>query len=158
MVAARSDGDVAVDDPLGHDLATVGRPGHDHGAEPGPAIAVGHAVELGEELGHVVGVGGVLAGIARRPHAGTTAEGVDLQAGVVSHGQLAAEGGDRLGLEAGVALECVGRLGHIGQLCGTGDHVEAGQERTDLRRLVGVGRGQHHPHGRAGGGVARTSA
>ena len=53
------------------------------------ARPVGHAGQLAQQLGHVVGVGGVLAGVAGGAHAGRAAEGVDLEAGVVGHRRLA---------------------------------------------------------------------
>ena len=44
-------------------------------------------LELHEQLGHVVGVGGVLTGVPGRVDPGSSAQGLDLEAGVVGHGR-----------------------------------------------------------------------
>ena len=71
-------------DAFGDDLASVG-PAHQRDrAEPRGRCSSGTRLErLEQQLGDVVGVGGVLARVAGRVHARRAAEGVDLEAGVV---------------------------------------------------------------------------
>ena len=71
-------------DPLAAARARVAGQRQREHAHVARAAALGRqALERGEQLGVVVGVGGVLAGVAPRPDAGAAAEGVDLEAGVV---------------------------------------------------------------------------
>ena len=55
-------------------------------ARRAPEARAPAAVELDEELGHVVVVGGVLPRVPRREHAGGAPERVDLEPGVVGDG------------------------------------------------------------------------
>src|SRR2546421_671830 len=70
--------DLGGDDPVhrsGHGyLGAVGPPHEGRRLEAGGALLGGDAVEFLQELGHVVGVGGALAGEAGRPDAGGAAE------------------------------------------------------------------------------------
>ena len=71
----------------------AGQRQREHAHVARPASLGRQAVERGEQLGVVVGVGGVLAGVAPRPDARPAVERVDLEPGVV--GERRQAGGAR---------------------------------------------------------------
>ena len=95
VLSGRNRGDDPFDGSPHRDLASVGPAGEGHGREPRVAQRRVDAFELTEQLGHIVGVGRVGSGVARRVHAGRACERVDLEPGVVGdrehvHGRRAA--------------------------------------------------------------------
>src|ERR1039458_5216516 len=87
----------------------------DNPAGPAPTIAtlrppVDLALENGEQLGDVVGVGGARPGKAGRPRAGSPAERRHLETGVIGDGGLSGCCDECDGLETGVVLEALPRL------------------------------------------------
>ena len=131
-------------------LGAVGERGQGHGAESGGACttAIWPGVQLGQELGHVVGVGDAFPGVAGRIDAGGTSERIDLQAGVVRHRGDAGGDDQRPCLEAGVVEERLAVLDDVGNLRRTGHelHLECVlEDGGDFSHLVGIGRGQDDP-------------
>ena len=102
--------------------------------------------QLAQQLGDVVGVGGVLAGVAGRVDPGRAAQGVHLQPGVVGHRRRPGRRHQGARLQAGVADQRVGVLHHVGDPLGARQqlHGEGGRQHGhDLLDLVRVGRRQH---------------
>ena len=83
-----------------------------------------------------------------------TAEGVDLQAGVIGDRGTAGGCADGNGLQTGVGFEGVAVLHHVGDLQWPGFQVdEAVENEGDLGHLFRIGAG-HHQTRQAGHGVS----
>ena len=107
-----------------------------------------HRGQLAEQLGYVVGVGHVLAGVASRVHTGRATECVDLETGIVGYRRLARRRDQCARLEAGVVEQGLAVLDHVGHVGRPGQqrHLERVREnRLDFGDLVGIGRRQHEP-------------
>ena len=116
--ALRLAGDRSVDIAERGDLATVGEPGERDGGEAGGAVTGIDVAQQLEQLRHVAGVGGVVAGEARRTHAGCAAERVDLEPRVVGDRREPGGVAEGDGLQARVVLERGAGLLDVGHAVG----------------------------------------
>ena len=103
--AARDRHDLPFDDTLADDLGAIGKATDHDGAKARPPVDL--ALEDGEQLGDVVGVGGGLPSKAGRPRAGGPAERHHLETGVVRDRGLAGRCNECDGLETSVVLEAL---------------------------------------------------
>ncbi len=137
--APRPVGDPALEEPGAAALLAVGREGDELGDVAAAAPLAGHALELLEELRHVLLVGRVRSGVAGRADPGPAAQPVDLQPGVLTDRPAVGrvDRAPELGLAAGILVEPLAHL--LGQL-GRDRRLDLppGQEHRELAGLVGV--------------------
>lgn len=122
-----------------HDLTPVGPQSKGDGDETG--TPVGHPDQVGEQLGHIVGVAGRLPRITRRTHARGTSEGIHFQPGVVRNRRDTCSAAERLRLESCVGLQGLAGLVYVGDARRTGFQLDtrAHENRSDFGNLMGVG-------------------
>jgi hypothetical protein len=143
-VARGSFGDVALDRAGGLHLCAVRAPHQGHGPKPRRTPSGRHPGQLCQEPIQVGPGVALLPRVTRRVDPRCTAEGIDLQAGVVGNRGTAGGDADGHGLQAGIGLEGVAVLHHVGDLRWPGFQVdEALQDKGDLGHLVRVGAGHH---------------
>ena len=123
----------------------VGQRQGQHADIAGAAAHGWQACQGFEQLAVVVGVGGVLAGVAPGPDAGTPVQRVHLDPGVVGQGRQAARPGAEPGFQGRVRLE---GLAVLDRVAGDPDLVERDQlgavevqQLAEFAQLVGRARG-----------------
>src|ERR1700722_7010436 len=131
-----------------------------HGIDVGERAHIGERTaggSLGEQLGEVLLVGGVLAGVAGRAHSRCAAERGRFDARVI--GDAGRAGRERRGasLAEGVLLEGGAVLRRQSHLIRQRIDVEAGEQARDLATLVLVAGGQQQSLWLAAGGGGLTA-
>ena len=161
-VTGRSLGDHALDLADSEELGPV-REGH-VGDRLESSMALGRVAELGEELGDVVVIGGVLSSIASRPDPRRTPQRIDDKAGVIGDCCCACRLAQRHRLQPSVLKQRVAGLLDLSHVRGSiheFDPARSREDLDDLLRLVGIRCGEDQSDGHRGlgdGGVAKRCA
>ena len=122
----------------------------EHRAKPGRTARGGHIAQRGGQLGVVRGIVAAVTGIARAPHPGGAAQGVDFEAAVVGERRKPGRARDLACLLGRVAGERVGVLVDFREVAPEprrrfldAEHVDVRQELAQLDELARVAGREH---------------